>query len=78
MQAERERLFKGWQALRAACRQQHPSGPGGAAICICGKPCGGSEACSMLAEIRDLICYLPIESLPVEWSQKLDLLKSVI
>ncbi len=35
------------QALLSACSKQH-RGAGGAAICICGAGCGGSEACNGL------------------------------
>lgn len=58
--AERDRLFKGWQALRAACNKQHPRGPGGAMMCVCGAACGGSEACSMLATLRDIVRHHPL------------------
>lgn len=75
---ERERFFKGWMALREACRNSHKSGPGAAAICICGAACGGSAACSMLGGIKSLITYMPIENLPAEWRQKIELLRKFV
>jgi hypothetical protein len=39
------------QALRDACRKQHPPGAGGSAICACGAGGGGTLACSALGAI---------------------------
>ena len=58
------RYFQDWQALLAACRVTHGKGPGGAAMCVCGAPCGGSAACSMVAMLRNLIRYFPDENIP--------------
>lgn len=74
----RDRLFRGWAALRDACRAQHPRGPGGAMLCVCGAPCGGSEACAMLATVRDLIQYLPTDGLPAEWRERVEALRGVL
>lgn len=71
-------LFRGWQELRAACNKQHPRRAGGAAMCICGAGGGGSHACQMLATLRDLIRYLPDESLSPEWRERLDLFRGVM
>jgi hypothetical protein len=76
--SERARNWRGWAALREACRKAHKPGPGGAAICICGAPCGGSEACGMLGTLRDLIRYLPAESLPEAWQQQIAELRRIM
>lgn len=62
--AEAARTLAGWAALKAACRRQHPGGPGGAAMCACGAGGGGSAACSMLAELHQLIRSLDPEAMP--------------
>ena len=58
-----QRLWTGYRALRIACRAQHPGSDGGAARCICGAPCGGSEACQNLEELRDMVLRLPVDTL---------------
>lgn len=50
--------IQGWAALKTACRKQHPGGAGGAAMCACGAPGGGSAACSMLRELRQLLAAI--------------------
>jgi len=75
---ERVRFHAGWVALRNACNKQHPRGPGGCAVCVCGAGGGGSEACSMLAVLRDLIRYMPTESLPAEWRRRVETLQEII
>lgn len=62
--AEAVRTLAGWSALKAACRSQHPRGPGGAAMCACGAGGGGSAACSMLAELKQLVRSLDPATLP--------------
>ena len=37
--------------------QKYSKGPGGAAVCVCGAACGGSEACRGLAAVRDFLRY---------------------
>lgn len=39
-------------ALFNACLKEHRGGAGGAAMCICGAGCGGSEACSALELLK--------------------------
>ena len=59
-QKMRELDRAGIQALFAACGEfhaKHSRGPGGAAICICGAACGGSEACRGLALLRNFFRY---------------------
>lgn len=79
-ETERERLWAGWGALKAACRKQHPGGPGAAMTCICGAGCGGSAACTMLAVLRDFVRYCPApgEPPPPGWPERLALLQAVI
>jgi len=80
--SERQRMHEEWAALRALCRENHAKEmkgrAGGAAICVCGGNCGGTKACSMLARIKDMIRYLPAESLPEPWQQELANLRRVI
>lgn len=64
--------LRGWSALRAACSAQHTGGPGGAAVCVCGRGGGRSEACGTLGLLRDLIRYLPTETLPPEWKTAIE------
>jgi len=73
---ERARFLKGWSALREACRRQHPRGPGGAMMCACGAPCGGSDACSMLRIVRDLIAAS--DERPAWWVAYMGALRSVV
>lgn len=44
-------------ALKRACFEQHnhKGGAGGARMCICGMGCGGSDACSGLAMLKNYI-----------------------
>lgn len=74
----RERLFKDWQELRAACRKQHPGGPGGAAMCYCGKGCGGSAACSMLKALAQFLSELDPEAVPAHYRDWLATLQRTV
>ena len=73
-----QRIMAGWSALTQACRLQHPKGPGGAAMCACGAACGGSEACSMLRDVRDLIIGLNASVQPSWTGEKLALFQRAI
>jgi hypothetical protein len=75
-EAERQRFFDGWVALREACRKQHPKGPGGAMICACGAGAGGSAACSMLRTIHYLI--VSSDDRPEWWESQMEALRSVV
>jgi len=75
MAENRERVFECWQALRAACLKQHPGGPGGSAMCICGAGGGGSSACSGLKMVRVL---LSVATVPENYREMLEDLATVI
>lgn len=60
--ALKERVWSGWEALRAACRKQHKGGPGGAMMCYCGANCGTTTACGFLREIRDVLNRVELDA----------------
>lgn len=60
----RAKAIRQWAALRSACQAQHPGGPGGARVCVCGANCGGSDACTALANVKALLTYLDPKDLP--------------
>lgn len=59
-----QRTTRNWAALKDACRKQHPGGAGGATMCVCGAPGGGSDACSMLRELKMLLLILDSANQP--------------
>lgn len=80
MQTEQqsERLCEDWQALRKACFKQHPGGPGGAAMCYCGRGCGGSAACSMLRALAEFLTALEPEAVPPQYRDWIATLQRVV
>ncbi len=61
-----------WAALREACRQAHKPGPGGAAMCYCGRGGGGAACCSALRQVRDFLAALDPEAVPAGWREWLE------
>lgn len=57
MNDKKRRIIDDIAALKTACRKSHSGGPGGAAICVCGAACGGSQACSALSMIKNVLKY---------------------
>lgn len=57
MDDRKKRIIEGIAALKTACRKSHLGGPGGSVICICGAACGGSQACSALSLIKNILKY---------------------